>query len=141
MLRPKGWREFGDLEGEPYNFFDFTQIKKDIKSGKIPNSFKDDLLIAVAPDGTVWTVYRSLPLAKLYSPEGDLLRSWAIDCPDYKAIRRSYEEKNREAENQPNLFSPLRYVNDLALDSMGRLYVLLNTFPAWPLTAGTASTP
>jgi hypothetical protein len=119
--------EFGELEGESFQFFDYTQIKKDIKNGVIPNSSRDDFLLTVAPDGTVWTVYRSLPLAKVHSPEGKLLHRWTVRSPDYKTIRGIFEEKNKEVENQPSVFYPLRYVNDLALDGRGRLHVLLNT--------------
>ncbi|GAH88654.1 unnamed protein product, partial [marine sediment metagenome] len=38
-------KKFGNLEGDLIEFYDFTLIKKQIKEGKIPDSFKNDILL------------------------------------------------------------------------------------------------
>jgi hypothetical protein len=120
-------KEFGDVEGEPFEFFDFTAIKADIQSGRIPATFKNEALLAVGRDGTVWAIYRSMPRIALYSREKELQKSLSLDIEEYSGIYGHFREENKKIENEPHRYYPLRYVNDAVLDPGGNLYVLLNT--------------
>lgn len=119
-------QEFGDVEGGSYEFFDFTSIKGDIKKGRIPNIFKNDVHPVVGSDGTVWAVHRGLPLILRYSQKGELLSRHELDIKEYAAIHETFIEENRKIENVPNRFFPLRYVADVVVSARGDLYVVLN---------------
>ncbi|MGB2905523.1 MAG: NHL repeat-containing protein [Candidatus Aminicenantaceae bacterium] len=125
-------QEFGDVQGDSYEFFDFASIKNDIKKGRIPNIFKNDVHPVVGPDGTVWAVHRGLPLILRYSQEEELLSRHELDIKEYAAIHGSFLEENKKIENEPSRFFPLRYVTDVVVDALGDLYVLLNL--AAPMT-------
>ena len=119
-------KEFGELEGKSFDFYDFTLIKDQIKRGKIPDSLKNDLVLIIDPKGIVFAVHTGLNKWKKYTPEGDLLFESEIESEEYHNIYSDFMDQNKELENSPNIFYPLRYVNDLALDQAGNLYVLLN---------------
>ena len=119
-------KEFGELEGKSFDFYDFTAIKDQIKRGKIPDSLKNDLVLIIDPKGIVFAVHTGLNEWKKYTPEGDLLFESEIESEEYHNIYSDFMDQNKELENSPNIFYPLRYVNDLALDQAGNLYVLLN---------------
>jgi len=118
-------REIGDLEGKSFEFFDFTLIKKQIRNGEIPDSFKNDLLLIVDNNGYIFAVHRALNKFKKYSSKGELFAEVEIKTEEYNKIYKSFLEKN-ESEKNPSIFWPLYYVNDLAVDEKGNLYILLN---------------
>ena len=118
--------EFAELDGDPIEFYDFTQIRRAISRGDLPKSFRNDALPAVAPDGSVWTVYRSLPMFKIYSADGGLLDTFSIECDTYPRIYQQFRDENKKLENNPSSYFPLRYVNDLEFDAEGNLLILLN---------------
>jgi hypothetical protein len=119
-------KEFAELDGDSFEFFDFTEIRRAISKGEIPNSFRNDVLPAVAADGNIWMVYRSMPFFKIYSSEGQLLEKFSIESDTYRKIYRQFRDENKKLESRPNTYFPLRYVNDLVFDSRGNLHVLLN---------------
>jgi DNA-binding beta-propeller fold protein YncE len=117
--------EFGNLEGDLIEFYDFTQIKEQIKEGKIPDSFKNDILLITDRIGNLFAVHRALNKIKKFSPKGKLLYEEEIKADEYKNIYNSFLQKNA-SEESPSMFWALYYVNDLAMDESGNLYVLLN---------------
>jgi sugar lactone lactonase YvrE len=119
-------KEFGELEGKSFDFYDFTRIKDQIKKGNIPDMLKNDLLLIVDTKGCIIAVHTGLNKWKKYTPEGDLLFESEIEPEEYHDIYSEFREQNRKLESSPNIFHPLRYVNDLAMDQDGNLYILLN---------------
>jgi WD40 repeat protein len=120
-------QEIGEVEGKALEYFDFTAIKNDIKSGRIPASFRNDIHPAVAADGMIWAIYRGVPRLAKYSREGKLLLSRKIDVEHYDKIYQAFREENKKLEGKPSMFFPLRYVSDAAIGPHGNLYALLNT--------------
>lgn len=118
--------EFGELVGKSFDFYNFTLIKEQIKKGKIPDSLKNDLVLTVNQNGDIFAVHSGLNKLKKFSDKGDLLFESKIEAKEYRDIYSEFMEENRKLERSPNMFYPLRYVNDLALDREGNLYVLLN---------------
>lgn len=118
-------REIGDLEGKSFEFFDFTLIKKQIRNGEIPDSFKNDLLLIVDNNGYLFAVHRALNKFKKFSPKGELFAEIEIKTEEYKNIYKAFLKKN-ESEENPSIYWALYYVNDLAVDEKGNLYILLN---------------
>jgi len=119
-------KEFGVLESESFDFYDFTLIKEQIKKGQIPDSMKNDLLLIVDKNSDLFAVHNSLNKLKKFSNKGDLLFIAEIEAEEYEDIYREFQDKNKELENKPNIYYPLRYVNGLAVNREGDLYVLLN---------------
>lgn len=119
-------KEFGGLEGKSFDFYDFTLIKGQIKKGQIPDSMKNDLMLIANEKGGLYAVHSSLNKLKKFSNKGGLLFVVEIEAEEYENIYREFRERNKELENKPNVFYPLRYVNDLSMDQEGNLYVLLN---------------
>ncbi len=119
-------REFGELEGESFDFYDFRLIKEQIKKGQIPDSMKNDLLLITDGKGDLFAVHNSLSKLKKFSQDGELLFESEIEAEEYKNIYREFMDKNKKIENRPNVYHPLRYVNDLCVDREGNLFVLLN---------------
>jgi hypothetical protein len=118
-------KKFGNLEGDLIEFYDFTLIKKQIMEGKIPNSFKNDILLITDKIGNLFAVHRALNKFKKFSPKGKLLFEKDIKADEYKNIHNSFLQKNASEEN-PGMFWALYYVNDLAIDKNDNLYILLN---------------
>jgi len=119
-------RETGDLEGKFFEFFDFTLIKQQIRKGQIPDSSKNDLLLIIDSKSSIFAVHQALSKLKKFSPAGELLAKVEIKAEEYENIYRTFVAKNRELDGMPYAFYPLSYVNDLALDEQGNLYILLN---------------
>jgi WD40 repeat protein len=119
-------QEFGEVEGEPFQFSDFTVIKNDIKAGRIPATFKNDALPVAGKDGTIWAIYRSLPQIAFFSREKELQKSLSLDIDEYCGIYDHFRAENKKIENEPHRFYPLRYVSDATFGPGGNLYVLLN---------------
>jgi hypothetical protein len=119
-------REFGSLEGDSIKYYDFTLIKKQIKEGKIPDSFKNDVLLIIDRSGDLFAVHRALNKLKKFTPDGKLLKETEIEAEEFKEIYKEFLKKN-ESELNPSIFWGLSYVNDLAVDKTGNLYLLLNT--------------
>jgi WD40 repeat protein len=118
--------EIGTIEGDPFDFYDMVQIKNQIKKGKLPDSFKNDLLIIVDHKGDIFAVHRAVNKFKKFSAEGKELAEVKIEAEEYQKIYKAFLQKNKEIEEVPYIFHPLIYVNDLAVDKNGDLYVLLN---------------
>jgi len=118
-------KEFGNLESDLIEYNDFTLIKKQIKEGKIPDSFKNDILLITDRIGNLFAVHRALNKFKKFSPKGKLLFEEEIEADEYKNIYNSFIQKNA-SEESPSMFWALCYVNDLAIDKNGNLYILLN---------------
>jgi WD40 repeat protein len=119
-------QEFGEAEGGSFEYFDFTVIKSEIKKGRIPSQFKNDVHPAVGPDGTVWVVHRGMPLIVRYSQKGEFLSRHELDIKEYAAIHATFIEENRKIESSPSRFFPLRYVTDVVVGPQGDLFVLIN---------------
>jgi len=100
-------------------------IKKQIKEGKIPDSFKNDLLLINDQSGDLLAVHRALNKLKRFSSDGKLLKETEIKAEEYKEIYREFLRKN-QSEANPSIFWGLIYVHDLAVDKTGNLYLLLN---------------
>jgi len=118
--------EVGDIEGDPFDFYDMVQIKNQIKKGDLPDSFKNDLLITVDRKGDIFAVHRALNKFKKFSAEGKELAEVKFEADEYQKIYKAFLQKNKEIEEVPYTFYGLIYVNDLAVDENGDLYVLLN---------------
>jgi sugar lactone lactonase YvrE len=118
--------EIGTLEGKSFEFYNMTQIKNQIKKGELPDSFKNDLLIIVDHKGDIFAVHRAMNKLRKFSPEGKELAEVEIDAEEYKNIYRAFLRKNEEVEKVPYTYYGLIYVNDLAVDEKGNLYVLMN---------------
>jgi len=118
-------RRFGELEGKIFDYYDFTLIRKQIKDGRIPETGKDEFTPAVDLEGRILAVYRWQRKLKLFSPEGRLLRTIPLQAPECDEIERAFREENRKLSNRPNVYTPLRYVQDAVADGQGRWYVLL----------------
>jgi hypothetical protein len=119
-------KEFGDLEGRSIQFFDFTVIKKQIRGGKIPDSFKNEIALIVDRGGNTFAVHQALKKLKKFSPNGELIKEHEIMAEEYESIYETFLQKNREVENSPATYYGLSYISDLGLDGDGNLYVLLN---------------
>ena len=118
-------REFGDLEGESVKYYDFILIKKQIKEGKIPHSFKNDALLISDKSGNLFAVHRAVNKLKKFSSDGDLLCEAEIRAEEYEDIYEEFRRKNEGEDNQ-SIFWGLTYINDLTIDKSGNLYLLLN---------------
>lgn len=116
-------REFGNLEGEPFEIYNFPLIRKEIRNGKVPDNFKNDLLLNTDGRGGLFAVHRALNKSKKFSLKGELLKVAEINAPEYKNIYKAFREKNRE--NNRGFFA-LHYVNNLEVDKERNLYILLN---------------
>ncbi len=117
--------EFGDLEGDSIKYYDFILIKKQIKEGKIPDSFKNDVLIISDNKGNFFAVHRAINKIKKFSSTGTLLKETEIRVDEFRDIYKEFFRKN-EGETNQSIYWPLIYINDLALDKLGNLYLLLN---------------
>jgi len=118
--------EIGELEGQAFEYYDFTSIKVQIRKGQLPDSFKNELLLAIDREGNLWAVHRALNKVRKYSAKGELLTVLKIEAGEFKKIYQTYRKQNEEVENMPATYYSLSYVSDLAIDSKGNLYVLLN---------------
>jgi len=118
-------KEFGNLEGGSIEYYDFTLIKKQIKEGEIPDSFKNDILLITDRNGNLFAVHRALNKFKKFSLKGKLLLEGEIGADEYKNIYNDFLQKNA-SEESPSMFWSLYYVNDLAMDESGNLYILVN---------------
>lgn len=115
----------GNLEGNSVNVYNMKKIKNQIQKEKIPDIFKNDLLLVVYKKSHLFAVHRSLPKFKKFSLTGKLLAEYPIKAEEYKSIYQTFLEKNKKEKN-PAAFWMLQYVNDLAVDEEGNLYFLLN---------------
>lgn len=79
----------------------------------------------VDKDNVLWAVHRSLDKFKKFSLKGELLSEFQINAKEYQSIYQAFLEKNKYEKRQSAYWS-LYYVNDLALDEDGSLYILLN---------------
>ena len=118
-------REIGDLEGKSIMYSDYTLIKRQIKKGEIPDSFKNDILLITDRNGSLFAVHRALNKFKKFSLKGELLLEEEIKTDEYKNIYNDFLQKNA-SEESPSMFWALYYVNDLAMDESGNLYILVN---------------
>lgn len=117
--------EIGDLVGKSIMYYNFNLIKRQIKEGKIPDSFKNNILLITDRNGNLFAVHRALNKFKKFSPKGELLAEIEIRTEEYNNIYKTFLRKN-ESEENPSIYWPLHYVNDLAVDEKGNLYILLN---------------
>jgi len=124
--RGRSVRKFGDLEGKSFQYYDFALIKRKIRKGSLPDSFKNDVLLVTDSRDHVFAVHRALRKIRIYSTSGKLLETVEIRAEEYQKVYREFLRKNKEIENRPAAFYPLYYVNDLAVDGEGNLFILLN---------------
>jgi len=117
--------EFGNLEGDSIEYYDFIQIKKQIKDGKIPNFFKNDILLTHDNRGNLFAVHRALNKIKKFSSDGTLQNESEIMADEYQDIYKEFLRRNKSETNQATFWG-LIYVYDLAIDKSGNLYLLLN---------------
>ncbi len=117
--------QIGKLEGHSIKGYDFLLIKKQIKQKKIPEHLKNDLLLIIHKNNILWAIHRSLDKFKKFSIKGELLSEHQIKAKEYQSIYQTFLEKNK-SEKRQSAYWPLCYVNDLALDKDGSLYILLN---------------
>lgn len=117
--------EFGALEGDAIKYYDFILIKKQIKEGKIPDSFKNDELLISDNKGNFFAVHRAINKIKKFSSTGTLLNEAEIKVDEFHDIYKEFLRKN-EGEISQSIYWPLIYINDLAIDKLGNLYLLLN---------------
>jgi hypothetical protein len=118
--------EFGDLEGDSIKYYDFILIKKQIKERKIPDSSKNDVLLISDNKGNFFAVHRAINKIKKFSSTGTLLKETEIKIDEFQDIYKEFLRKN-EGETNQSIFWPLIYINDLAIDKLGNLYLLLNS--------------
>lgn len=117
--------EFGDLEGDSIKYYDFTLIKKQIKEGKIPDSFKNDVLLISDNKGNFFAAHRAITKIKKFSSGGILLNEAEIRDEEFQDTYKEFRRKN-EGETNQSIYWPLIYINDLAIDKSGNLHLLLN---------------
>jgi len=118
-------QQIGELEGDAIKGYNFLLIKKQIKQKKIPEYFKNDLLLIVHKNNVLWAVHRSIDKFKKFSLKDELISEYQIKAKEYQSIYQAFLEKNK-SEKRQSAYWPLYYVNDLALDERGNLYILLN---------------
>jgi len=70
-------------------------------------------------------IKKSIDKVKKFSLNGELLCEYQIKAKEYQSIYQTFLEKNK-SEKRQSAYWPLYYVNDLALDKRGNLYILLN---------------
>lgn len=119
-------REVGQLEGKSFQASDFSVIKKQIRGGEIPDSFKNELMLIVDAEGNIFAVHQALNKLKKYSADGKLQVESSIKAEEYKNIYKAFLQKNEEVRDAAATYYALLYVNDLELDKEGNLYALLN---------------
>lgn len=118
-------QQFGNLEGKSIKGHNITLIKNKIKKGKIPDSFKNDLLLTVDKNENLFAVHRALKKYKKYSLKGELLDEIEIKTEEYQKIYENFRKKNK-SEKSKGIFWYLYYIYDLAMDERGNLFILLN---------------
>ena len=70
-------------------------------------------------------MHRALNKLKMYSSSGTLQDEVEIEAEEYLDIYEEFLRKN-EADTRQGTFWGLIYINDLAIDKFGNLYLLLN---------------
>lgn len=82
-------------------------------------------MLVIDNNGNLLAVHRALNKFKKFSPRGELLTEVKIKAVEYRKIYKGFLKKN-ESEKNPSIYWALFYVNDLAVDEEGNLYILLN---------------
>ena len=119
-------KEIGNLEGESIQFYDISRIKNQIRKGEIPDNFKNDILLDFDKTGNLFAVHLALNKFKKLSPEGESICTIEIKAEEYQKIYNAFRKRNDEIADLPFAYYPLAYINDLAVDKQGSLYILLN---------------
>jgi hypothetical protein len=114
----------------PSRSFDLGAFRAAALRGEVPDYYRNNALVALAEDSTVWLVLNTEGLIARYSASGQLMGQSAIDDSLFPAIRARYIQRNKDDSTGRRVYS-LSYFADLRPDS-GRLWVLLNTPPGTP---------
>jgi hypothetical protein len=112
---------YGDIYGKKTSFLNMgTDL---VKKGKIPDWYKNRVIPAVASDGSVYCIHRSLPIIKKYAAGGELIWARNLDLPEFERIRLNWINANKEAPPQGSY--SLEYWADVDLDEEGNVYSLV----------------
>jgi hypothetical protein len=110
----------------PPPFFDFTSMKERASRGVVPEEHLNDVLPAMAPDGSFFVSFFSEPEARRYAPDGTVLWTVSLDEPVFLQAFDAFVRTNAE-DSLPFRLTPLSYVWDTEVVD-GNFWLLVN---AW----------
>ncbi|HZX11113.1 MAG TPA: 6-bladed beta-propeller [Acidobacteriota bacterium] len=116
----------GKIEGEPFKGYYMFKIQEDLIKKKVPDEFRNNIILFQSQERNLYAFYQSLPLVKIYSEKGELKEVVSLDIPEYEEIVDSCSKLNLEIkkEGEP-AFSPLRIWRDGFVSDKGDLILLL----------------
>jgi DNA-binding beta-propeller fold protein YncE len=89
--------------------FDFVEVKREIRAGRIPAMLRAITLPVLAADRSAWLVLVGEGEVRRYASDGALVWTASLKGPEIDSIRNHFFELNR-ADDSPNQFVTLNYV-------------------------------
>lgn len=108
----------------PPTFFDFTSMKERASRGVVPQEHLNDVLPAMAPDGSFFISFLSEPEARRYASDGTLLWTASLAEPVLRQAFDAFVRANAE-DSLPFRLTPLSYVWDTEVVD-GDLWLLVD---------------
>jgi hypothetical protein len=108
----------------PPPFFDFVSMKERASRGVVPQEHLNDVLPAMAPDGSFFVSFFSEAEARRYAPDGTVLWTVSLAEPVLHQAFDAFVRANAE-DSLPFRLTPLTYVWDTEVVD-GDLWLLVN---------------
>ena len=103
--------------------WDFGEIKREIREGRVPGVLRNLTIPILAPDGSAWLGLMAEGIVERYSPEDSLLWQVTLTEPEFDTIRTEFFEVNNSDSNPARLHS-LRFFTE-AIPVGGDLWLLV----------------
>lgn len=117
----------GNIEGEGFDMFQMAAIRDAFIEKKIPPSYKNAILIRLSPSGDIYAIFQTLPLIKVYSPNGNLLKTIQLKIKEFEGIKNRYSKLNAKFKEEGSSgFYPISFWKDAEFMENGDLILLLN---------------
>jgi len=108
----------------PPPFFDFVSMKERASGGVVPHEHLNDVLPAMAPDGSFFVSFFSESEARRYAPDGALQWTASLAGPVFRQAFDAFVRANAE-DSLPFRLTPLSYVWDSEVVG-GDFWLLVN---------------
>lgn len=89
--------------------WDFTALKSEIASGRVPAAFRNITHPVPAPDGGTWLILDAEALVRRYDDRDSLVWEVSVEEPELTAIREEFIARNR-ADSDPSRLFTLSYL-------------------------------
>jgi len=123
-LNGKILKQFGKIEAPSFDVYIPEVSKREILKGKIPSRRKNNVLIHVLKDKSIFAAHQALNLIKKFDSQGRLIFEIKINDKSFEKIFENAKEMNKQA--RLNAWYPLSYWSDIVSDDLDNIYLLMN---------------